>query len=127
MKIGSTASALPKYYYPQAVLVEAFRRHWGKRLERFEVLERLHNATQVDGRYLALPLEAYPPASWGEANNFWLETALELGQKSICKAVARSGIEPRQIGAFFFVSVTGIASPSVDARLINRMGLSAQT
>jgi alkylresorcinol/alkylpyrone synthase len=123
MKISSAATALPRYYYPQKTLIEAFRRHWGGKLDRFDVLERLHASTQVDGRYLALPLEAYPPASWGEANNRWIETALELGEQAICRAMAQAGVARQEIGALFFVSITGIASPSVDARLINRMGL----
>lgn len=123
MRIASAASALPPHYYPQQVLIEAFRRHWGTRLERFQILERLHAATQVDGRYVALPLERYPLHSWGEANNCWIEAAVDLGEQAICRALQQSGIGPQDIGAFFFVSVTGIASPSVDARLINRMGL----
>jgi alkylresorcinol/alkylpyrone synthase len=123
MKISSAASALPKYYYPQQVLVDAFRRYWGTRLERFEVLERLHAATQVDGRYLAFPLECYPFHTWGDANNRWIEATLELGEQAVCCAMQRAGVHPRDIGAFFFVSITGIASPSIEARLINRMGL----
>jgi alkylresorcinol/alkylpyrone synthase len=123
MRIASAATALPRHYYPQHVLIEAFRSHWGKRLERFELLERLHAATGVDGRYLALPLESYPFATWGEANNCWIEAALELGQQAICHAMQRAGTAPADIGAFFFVSITGIASPSIEGRLINRMRL----
>ncbi|MGH9584817.1 MAG: type III polyketide synthase [Bryobacteraceae bacterium] len=123
MRISSAATALPPYYYPQKALIDAFRRYWGKKLDRFEVLERLHASTQVDGRYLALPLEAYPPASWGAANNVWIQTALELGEQAICRAMAQAGVAAGEIGALFFVSITGISSPSVDARLINRMGL----
>jgi alkylresorcinol/alkylpyrone synthase len=123
MKIASASTALPPYYYPQRTLIAAFRRHWGERLDRFEVLERLHSATRVDGRYLALPLEAYPPANWGEANDRWIDVALELGQTAVCKAMTEAGVGPMQVGAMFFVSITGIASPSVDARLMNRMGL----
>ncbi|MBV9155321.1 MAG: type III polyketide synthase [Acidobacteriaceae bacterium] len=124
MRIISAVTSLPRHYYPQAVLLEAFRRHWGKRLDRFEVLERLHAATGVDGRYLALPMEAYPLKNWGDANNFWIETAIELGQQAICRAMQETGIAPRDIGAFFFVSITGVASPSIEGRLINRMSLS---
>ncbi|MBV8553100.1 MAG: type III polyketide synthase [Acidobacteriaceae bacterium] len=123
MRISSAASALPEHYYPQAVLIEAFRRYWGRRLERFEVLERLHAATQVNGRYLALPIESYPFKNWGEANDRWIEAAVELGQKATCLAMQRAGVGPKDIGAAFFVSITGIASPSVEAKLINRMGL----
>lgn len=123
MRIASAASALPPHYYPQDVLLTAFRRHWGKRLERFNLLQRLHAATQVDGRYLALPMERYPLANWGEANNCWIEASLELGQRAICRAMQQAGIAAEDIGAFFFVSITGVASPSIDARLINRMNL----
>jgi len=127
MKITSAATSLPAHYYPQNVLLQAFRKHWGNRLDRFEVLERLHAATQVDGRYLALPLESYPLGSWGEANNFWIGSALDLGQQAICQAMQQAGIAPQEIGAFFFVSITGVASPSIEGRLINRMGLSPRT
>jgi alkylresorcinol/alkylpyrone synthase len=123
MEITSAASALPPHYYPQKVLLEAFRKHWGHRLERFSILEQLHAAAQVDGRYLALPMEQYPLRNWGEANNHWIESALELGHQAVCRAIEQAQVKPEQIGAFFFVSVTGISSPSIDARLINRMQL----
>ncbi|MGH9640292.1 MAG: type III polyketide synthase, partial [Bryobacteraceae bacterium] len=111
MRISSAATALPPHYYPQKTLIDAFRRYWGPKLERFEVLERLHAATQVDGRYLALPIEAYPPTSWGAANNVWIQTSLELGEQAICRAMTQAGIAAEEIGALFFVSITGISSP----------------
>lgn len=126
MRIASAATALPPHYYPQHVLLEGFQRHWGRRLERFNLLERLHAATQVEGRYLALPMERYPLASWGEANNCWIEASLELGQQAICRAMQQAGVAAEDIGAFFFVSITGVASPSIDARLINRMKLNSR-
>ena len=126
MRVASAVSALPPHVYPQQVLLEGFRRHWGKRLERFDILERLHAATNVDFRHLALPMERYPLASWGEANNCWIEASLDLGETAICHALTRAGISPEAIGAFFFVSITGIASPSIEARLINRMKLSSR-
>jgi alkylresorcinol/alkylpyrone synthase len=88
-------------------------------------LRRLHSKAGVDGRFLSLPIDAYPKLqSWGEANNQWIRTAQELGQCAISRAVIAAGIDVRDIGAFFFTSVTGISSPSIDALLINRMGLS---
>ena len=123
MRIASAASALPQYYYPQKTLIEAFRKYWGHKIDRFDILERLHAATQVDGRYLALPLESYPLANWGEANNKWIDVTLDLGEQVIGKALQQAGVSKQEIGAFFFVSITGIASPSIEGRLINRMGL----
>ena len=124
MKIVSTGTALPPHYYPQETLIAAFRQHWGPRLERFSILERLHMATSVDGRYLTLPIEAYPKLKrWGEANDIWIEAAQELGQQAICRALDAAGIDRDQIAALFFVSISGVCSPSIDARLVNRMRL----
>ncbi len=123
MKISSAVSALPPHYYSQKELLDEFRRHWGGRLDRFSILEKLHIAAQVDGRYLAMPVENYPPATWGEANNRWIEVTLQLGEQAVRGAIETAKVKPEDIGAFFFVSVTGICSPSIEARLINRMKL----
>ncbi len=123
MRISSAASALPQYYYPQKTLIDAFRKFWGPKIERFDILERLHAATKVDGRYLAFPLESYPLPNWGDANNKWIDATLDLGEKAVCHALQQAGVSKQDIGAFFFVSITGVASPSIEGRLINRMGL----
>jgi alkylresorcinol/alkylpyrone synthase len=124
MRIAAAETALPPHYYSQGQLLTAFRKHWGPRLDRFDVLEKLHAAAQVQGRYLALPVEEYPLANFGQANDRWIEAALTLGEDAIGRALGASGIRPEQIGAFVFVSITGISSPSIEARLINRMQLS---
>jgi alkylresorcinol/alkylpyrone synthase len=127
MRILSAATALPGHYYPQEVLVAAFRQHWGVKLDRFSVVERLHSATKVDGRYLTLPLEAYPDLKrWGDANNIWIDAAQKLGEQAISQAAAEANVDLQDLAALFFVSITGIASPSIDARLVNRMGLNRQ-
>ena len=88
------------------------------------MLDQLHAHAGVDGRHLVLPLERYYDLkNFGEFNRVWIEAAQELGERAIRCAMSRAGLELSQIGALFFVSVTGIASPSIDARLINRMKL----
>jgi len=125
MQIVSVASAFPKHYYSQAVLLQALQTYWGAELENPELLRRLHRNTGVDGRHLALPAHAYAKLSgWGEVNDLWIEVALDLGKQAICRALTHAGLAPRDLGAFFFTSVTGIASPSIDALLINGIGLS---
>jgi alkylresorcinol/alkylpyrone synthase len=125
MKITSVASALPKHYYSQEFLTAAMKRYWGDRLENPRFLDQLHSNMCVDGRYLAFPIEAYPRMkTFGQTNNAWIEAAADLGQEAISQALARADLSPRDLSALFVVSVTGIASPSLDARLANRMGLS---
>jgi alkylresorcinol/alkylpyrone synthase len=124
MRIVAAASAFPRHHYDQKALIEAFLAYWGDRLSEPRKLELLHSNVGVNGRYLALPIEQYPDLKFGEANDVWIRTALELGEAAIPAAVARAGIDKSEISAFFFVSVTGICSPSIDARLINRLRLS---
>jgi alkylresorcinol/alkylpyrone synthase len=61
--------------------------------------------------------------TWGAANNHWIDVALDLSEEALRLALQRAGLSQDALGAIFFVSVTGIASPSIDARLINRMQL----
>jgi alkylresorcinol/alkylpyrone synthase len=125
MRIAGVAGAFPKHYYSQGVLAQACIKHWGDKLEHPESFERLHSRLGVDGRYLTLPLHAYGDLStWGQANSIWIETAQNLGEKAICRALTRAGLAACDLDALFVVSITGIASPSLDARLVNRMSLS---
>src|SRR6202162_1905233 len=124
MRIASVASALPKHHYKQEVLTEALKKYWGNRLADSPLLARLHSRMNVDGRYLALPIDAYAKmTTWGQANSAWFDAAQELGEQALRRALARARFSPRDLNAIFVVSVTGIASPSLDARLVNRMGL----
>jgi len=124
MTIAGVASALPPYKYDQRVLLQALQRHWSPKVNNPVFLERLQSHLGVDTRHLVLPLEQYYGLTrWGAANNHWIEAAQDLGQKALCCALARAGFSTEDLGALFFISVTGISSPSIDARLVNRMKL----
>jgi len=116
---------MPEHRYSQNTITEALKSiYWNGQLERPERLEQLHSRVGVDYRYLAFPLERYAQfASWGETNAAWLEVAQELGIRAIDAALERAGLSRIDLDALFVVSITGIASPSLDARLINRMRL----
>jgi alkylresorcinol/alkylpyrone synthase len=124
MRILSSATAFPKHKYSQKVLLEALSLEWGSKLENKKMLERLWANVGVEERYLSLPLLSYYPLdSFGKNNDEWIKAAEDLGSNAICRALARAGKQISDIKAIFFVSITGIASPSIDARLVNRMGL----
>ena len=105
MQIFSAASAFPKNYYPQEVLLQALQTYWGATLESPELLRRLHRNTGVDGRYLALPVQAYPKLTgWGEVNDLWIEVALDLGQQAISGALTNAGLAARDpVCVFFYI------------------------
>jgi len=124
MRIAAVGRALPPHYYDQDTLLEALQRRWGDRFFNPERLERLHRNVLVGGRHLALPIEEYEGlTTWGKANDAWIRVAQEVGAQAVLDALDRSGLTTADLGAIFFVTVTGVATPSIDARLINRLGL----
>ena len=123
-RIAAVGSALPKHYYDQDTLLGALREAWSERYFNTERVEQLHRNVLVGGRHLALPIESYPDLeNWGEANTHWIRVAQELGEVAVRGALERAGLTPTDVDTFYFVTVTGVATPSIDARLMNRLGM----
>ncbi|MFQ5718780.1 MAG: type III polyketide synthase [Acidobacteriota bacterium] len=124
MKIAGVGTAFPAHYYDQQTLLEALKKMLPRSGNGTARLDRLHRRVLVGGRHLALPLEEYAGLStWGQANDAWIRVAGEVGEQALRQALERAGLAPRDIDAIFFVSVTGVATPSVDCQFMNRMGL----
>jgi alkylresorcinol/alkylpyrone synthase len=124
MRIASAASAFPKHYYTQKQLLDRLQDYWGDQLKNPLLLARLHRNVTVDGRYLAIPAEQYVDIkTWGQANDIWIRVAQELGEQALCRALQNAGLETSDLGCLLFTTVTGVASPSIDGMLINRMNL----
>lgn len=124
MRIAAVGSSLPPHYYDQATLLAALKSRWAGRYYNLERLERLHANVLVGGRHLALPIEEYAGlTTWGKANDAWIRVAQEVGEQAVRKALDKAGLTARDVSAILFVTVTGVATPSIDARLINRLGL----
>jgi alkylresorcinol/alkylpyrone synthase len=127
MSILSVGRAFPPHYYDQETLIAAFLQHWAGAMHNQRRLEQLHRHVLVGGRYLALPLEEYPKLQgFTDANNHWIRVALDVGAAAITDALDRARIQPDQVGALFFTTVTGLCTPSLDARLMNRLKLPPQ-
>jgi alkylresorcinol/alkylpyrone synthase len=124
MRIAAVGSALPAHYYDQATLLEAFKRRWAKRHHNLDRLERLHQNVLVGGRHLALPLEEYDGlTTWGKANDAWIRVAQDVGERAVREVLALAGLGVDDVDCLITVTVTGVATPSIDARLMNRLGL----
>lgn len=124
MHIASVGTGFPPHFYTQPQLIEALKRYWGAHFHNPARLEMLHQNVCVGGRHLALPLDAYPAlTSFTQANNAFIEVAVDVGAKAMQAALRQAGLAPGDVDHLFFVSVTGVATPSIDARLVNRLGL----
>jgi alkylresorcinol/alkylpyrone synthase len=120
MQIASVGTAFPPHRYPQNEIAEALTERWAGKLEEPRLVSRLFANCGVDFRYLVFPLETYPDLKgFGMTNTAWIEAAVGIAERAIANALDPLGLTPKDISAIFFASVTGIASPTIDARLIN--------
>lgn len=123
-KVHAVGRALPPNYADQETLIAALRGLWAQKHFNIERLEDLHRSVQVSGRYLALPVKDYEGLdTFAKRNDAWLRVAEEVGAEAVTSALKAAGLTPRDIDHLFFVTVTGIATPSIDARLVNRLGM----
>ena len=124
MRIAAVGKAFPPHYYDQEALLGALREVWEDKLFNLDRLERLHKNVLVGGRHLAVPLEERRGIeTWGQANDAWIRVAEEVGEAAIRDGLAGAGLEVDDVDCLISVTVTGIATPSLDARLMNRLGL----
>jgi alkylresorcinol/alkylpyrone synthase len=124
LKIAAVGRALPPHYYDQQALLASLQRRWADRYFNLDRLERLHRNVLVGGRHLALPIEEYDRLdTWGKANDAWIRVAQEIGGQAVLDGLSRAGLSKEDVDALIFVTVTGVATPSIDARLMNRLKL----
>ncbi len=120
--VRSVGRVLPDHHVDQETLIAVFRELWSGQHYNPARLEDLHRAVGVKGRHLALPLSRYAELrGFARCNDAWIPAAVDLGERAVRDALARAGLAPADVDHLYFVTVTGIATPSVDARLVNRL------
>ncbi len=122
--IAGVGRAFPRNYYDQDTLLAALKDAWARRHFNLERLDAIHRNVLVGGRHLALPLDEYRTlTSWGAANAAWLRVAREVGEAAVRNALEAAHVALDQVDAFIFATVTGVATPSLDALLMNQLRL----
>jgi alkylresorcinol/alkylpyrone synthase len=121
---------VPENYVDQGTVLAAIKELWATHAENLDAaaatarLDAMKRAIGVEGRYFALPLGDYvTKRSFAARNDAWIEAALRIAERAANDALERAGLGPKDVDHVFFVTVTGIATPSIDARLVNRLGL----
>ena len=124
--ILAAGTALPPNVVDQQSLAALLRGLWneeyGESRRWRATFDQIQRSVRIDRRYLALPVSEYPALdSFSKTNAAWTRVAPELGAAAAANALAAAGIAPRDVDHFFFVTGTGIATPSLDALMVNRL------
>ena len=126
-RIASLACAVPPHALEQKAVVERVVKLFRGRPELDRLLPVFANSA-IDRRYSAVPLEWFDQShGWRERSRRYADTALDLLETACGRALDHAGLKLSQVGALVVVSTTGIATPSLDALLIERMRLPRDT
>lgn len=120
--LRSLVTATPPHRVPQAVARERAREVFASRMPFFEQLQQVFDNAAIDYRYSCLPVEWFlRPADFGEKSRLYVEHATALAEQAATAAMEAATLAPGEIDAIVFVSSTGISTPSIEARLMNRI------
>jgi alkylresorcinol/alkylpyrone synthase len=119
-RLVSAASAVPPYVFTQEEAANFARELFASRIDDFDRLLPVFVNAGIERRYLSRPLEWLArPHTLAEKNAVYIESATALSAEAAIKAMERGGVAPHDIDAIIYINTTGIATPSIDARLAN--------
>jgi alkylresorcinol/alkylpyrone synthase len=120
--IVGSSKVLPEYHYTQTELAEVVRRCLPPGVFRQGMVQRFFDSVQVEERYMAVPVERLARLEgFKDRNDLYIEAATDLSERALLAAFADADIEADEVSMLLTTSVTGIAVPSLDARLMNRI------
>ncbi len=125
-KILTVATQMAPYQYETPEIIEQMDHLWLSKLD--ETTRRtaimLLKASQIDSRASVLPLEqVFSDADFETRNNLYEKVTVDLGKKVLKKALEQAKLQPKDIDVIISVSCTGFMIPSMDAYLVEELGM----
>jgi alkylresorcinol/alkylpyrone synthase len=119
----SVATAVPPHVLEQEEAKALARRLFGTRSKHFDRLSPVFDNAGIAKRHIVQPVEWYEGDNgWKTRNAVYLEAAEQLYVGSARKALEQAEVRPDEVDALVTVSTTGLATPSLEARVAGEMG-----
>ncbi len=118
----------PPYRISQSEVQEFAQKFFGGKLKGLERLLGSFSNAEIDSRHFCVPMDWFTePKTFQQKNDSYIEQSVALSAVAISQLLQRFNLSPEDIDYLFFVSSTGLATPSIDARLIGKLGMRANT
>lgn len=123
-RLLALATAVPDHILDQQAVALQASRLFSSRTQAFERLAQIYGNAGIAKRHSCVPIEWYLERhGWAERSRLYVDAALDLAEKAIGACLAECGLGLDDIDGLVTVSTTGIATPSLDALLQERLGL----
>ena len=120
----SLATAVPPHVIEQHEAKSLAREAFGGKRALFDRLSGVFDNAGIARRHIVAPHDWYMTAhGWHDRNALYLEACESMFAQAATAAIAKAGLAPDQIDGVVMVSTTGIATPSLDARVGPKIGL----
>ena len=121
--LASLAVAVPSLEIRQQDVAAAARSVFSGRPDRFERMRPIYANAGIESRHSSVPLSWYlQPHGWKERHDLFVESAVGLLERAAADCLDRASIDAARVDGIVVVSTTGMTAPSLDARLMERMG-----
>lgn len=122
VRLQSLATAVPAHVIRQSEVMAEAQAVFSRRGADIERLLPVYDHAGIATRYSCVPLAWYgTPSGWKDRNALYVEHAVALLKRAAERALARAGLAPAEVDSIVTVSTSGVATPSLDARLMNEM------
>lgn len=121
-RLAGLATAVPRHVITQDEAREGARRVFAARPELFDRMAPIYDSAGIDTRRSAVPLDWYFAShDWHDRSAVFMDTALDLLEDAARRCLDEAGIGAGEVDAIVTICSTGIATPSLDARLMERL------
>ena len=127
-RLLSLATAVPRHVLRQDEVAQEAGELFAGSYANFARLAPVYENAQIETRYSCVPLEWYrQDHGFAERNRLYIENAVELLERAALVAIERAGLALDEVDGLVVVSSTGVATPSLDALLMERLGMRRNT